>query len=42
MVIYRDFDDPHKKATEFCKQHNLNKLAVDIVEEKIREAMEYE
>lgn len=38
----RDYDDPNRKAVEFCRQHRLNKLAVQIVEDKIREAMQFE
>lgn len=42
VLEVRDYDDPHLKAFEFCKLHKLNKLAVQIVEDKIREAMEFE
>lgn len=38
----RDYDDPHLKAFQFCKLHKLNKLAINIVEDKIREAMQFE
>jgi hypothetical protein len=38
ILIFRSYDDPYELAINFCKKHNLNQLAVEIVENKIIEA----
>lgn len=34
----RSYDDPYQIAYDFCHSHNLNLLAVEVVEKKIIEA----
>jgi hypothetical protein len=42
VLEVKDTDNPYTVAYQFCHKHKLNKLAISIVENKVREAMQIE